>query len=80
MEGINIEYLFEVAMLQEFEMHLAKKERSRETVKKYPRDVRRFFQKWERGGSRIRNNRRKIQYNNKNSEKEKTVRDTTADW
>lgn len=39
-----MEYRLEEAMLQEFEIYLVKEERSRETIKKYLRDVRRFFQ------------------------------------
>ena len=39
-----MEYQLEEGMLQEFEAYLIGEERSRETVKKYLRDVRRFFQ------------------------------------
>lgn len=39
-----MEYQLEEGMLQEFEAYLIGEERSRETLKKYLRDVRRFFQ------------------------------------
>ena len=39
-----MEYQLEEGMLREFEAYLVGEERSRETVKKYLRDVRRFFQ------------------------------------
>lgn len=46
-----MEYRLEEAMLQEFEIHLVKEERSRETIKKYLRDIWRFFQEVGMGNS-----------------------------